>query len=422
MNILVIDCGTTSIRGILFSKQGRQSFMGRVQSQLIRQEGSIEQTPEFYADALTRLCTDAARAGRVDAVALTAFRSAPTLLDGQGVPLHNFIMWQDTRSQDICRELSGYDPLLRQKCGAHLNTVFAGSKWTWLKHNRPELWEKAERVVVVPDYLLYLMSGRYRTDRTYASRTFLMDLETGQWDEQLCRIFSVEPEKLCELVEPGTEVGTVSAQFARHSGLPVGIPVITAGGDQQCAALGLGLTKPGPLAVNLGTGGYVMALSGTVAEEDNVVCNRSALPGYFLVETSLPSCAPVFQDYLERHHPEFHGEIGRLDRLVQTGADPAARKFYEDMAEKIAQCIQMHQADHGRGEPVYLAGGVSGNDVFAAMLARAAGHKLIRWRDPEATAIGAFVNAAVCLGIFSDVEQALVATRGDDAYTVFEEW
>lgn len=420
MNILVIDCGTTSIRGILFSQQGRQVFTGRIHAPLIRREGRIEQTPEFYANALTRLCADAAQTGGIDAVALTAFRSAPTLLDGQGVPLHNFIMWQDTRSQDICRELSGYDPLLRQKCGAHLNTVFAGSKWTWLKRNCPELWEKAERAVVVPDYLLHLMSGRYQTDRTYASRTFLMDLETGQWDAQLCRIFSVEPQKLCELVEPGTQVGTVTARFARRSGLPAGIPVITAGGDQQCAALGLGLTGPGPLAVNLGTGGYVMALSGAAADVDDAVCNRSALPGYFLVETSLPSCAPAFQDYLASRYPEFHGEIGRLDHLVRTGADPEAQKFYEDMAGRIAQCIQTHPAGRERGEPVYLAGGVSGNDVFAAMLARAAGRRLIRWRDPEATAIGAFVSAAVCLGIFPDAQQALAAARGDDARTVFE--
>lgn len=424
MNILVIDCGTTSIRGILFSEQGRPLCTKQISSSLVAQGEFIEQEPRFYADALISICDEISQRHAIDAVSLTAFRSAPTLLDEQGMPLCRFIMWHDRRNQSICRELSDHNRYVRKKCGAGINTVFTGTKLTWLKRNRPELWALTKKALVVPDFLAHLMTGAHVTDKTYGSRTLLMDLESGQWDDELCSIFSVERDKLCELVESGVVIGNISESFSIRSGLPVGVPVISAGGDQQCAALGLGVVEEGKLAVNLGTGGYVMALSDKpIVDCVDAICNRAALPGKFILETGLASCAPAFREYIDTFHPEFDGNMKLLDQLVEEGLGGAAeraRAFYEDMAVKISQCVRKNPGFRKNDEPICIAGGIANSSAFSAMLSRAIGRRLICWHNPEATAIGAFATAAATLGVFPSIPAALNAIRSNDSRETFK--
>ena len=337
--------------------------------------------------------------------------------------MHRFIMWHDKRNQSICRELSDHSLFVQKKCGAGINTVFTGTKLTWLRRNRPDLWEKTKKVTVVPDYLLHLMTGEYVTDKTYGSRTLLMDLERGQWDDELCGLFSVERDKLCELVDPGTVIGTISESFSARSGLSAGVPVISAGGDQQCAALGLGVIEEGKIAINLGTGGYVMALCDTpVTDHCDVICNRSAMRDKFIMETSLPSCAPAFNEYINTYHSEFEGDMKLLDQLVAEGGGiqaERARAFYTDMAEKITRRVKEHPGFREGDEPICIAGGIANSGIFSQILARCIGRKLIRWGNPEATAIGAFTSCALTLKLFPDISAALQAARSDDIQEVF---
>ena len=104
-------------------------------------------------------------------------------------------------------------------------------------------------------------TGNWITDATYGSRSLLMNLKTREWDDELLGIFEVDREKLCDIAEPGSIVGTVTSEAAEKTGLPEGIPVISAGGDQQSAALGLGVLKEGTMEVSVGTGGYIIAAS-----------------------------------------------------------------------------------------------------------------------------------------------------------------
>ncbi len=94
-----------------------------------------------------------------------------------------------------------------------VNPVFSGSKMAWLKETQPEIYKKADRIFVVGDYLLYHMTGQRKLDRTYASRSHLMNLRTGRWDSVLLDIFGIEKNKLCNLIDPGELHGYTNGSF-----------------------------------------------------------------------------------------------------------------------------------------------------------------------------------------------------------------
>lgn len=248
MNILVLDVGTSSMRGILFSSQGMELLSKQCQYQAdYMEDGLVEQDPGDWEGAMYEILRSvSARAKRqgagIDAIALTSQRSSTIPVDHSITPLHRAIMWQDKRTAEICGELESENERIARLCGARVNPVFSGVKMAWIRKKRPDIYDKTYKFLVVADYLIYLLTGNLCTDYTYGSRSLLMNIRTCEWDGELLSLFEVEKEKLCPLVEPGKICGNLSKRVADETGCPQGIPVITAGGDQQCGAVGQGLS------------------------------------------------------------------------------------------------------------------------------------------------------------------------------------
>lgn len=293
MRILVLDVGTSSMRGTVMDARGTPLHVDQIKYHPdYSGADTVTQDPAVWVEAMKRLCRSAAAEGAVDAVALTAQRSSVIPLGPNGAPLCDAIMWQDSRNRSLCDGLEGYQELVRHRCGVGISTAFSGGKMLWFRRNRPDLHRHLRRFVVIPDYLIWHMTGEYVTDHTYGSRSMLMDLRSRQWDDQLLALFEVEKGQLCRLIPPSSIAGCVTPSFAAASGLAVGIPVITCGGDQQCAALGQGIIRPGSISVNLGTGAYLAAAAEQVPERlpEEVLCNASAIPGQYILESSILTC------------------------------------------------------------------------------------------------------------------------------------
>lgn len=249
MNILVIDVGTSSMRGILFTHTGQLLTEKQIFYSVSYLENSwAEQEASDWENALYEIIkTVAGEADKnqwnIDAVTITSQRSSVIPVDMSIHPLCSAIMWQDKRTNDICERLAPLNDIIFALCGSRVNPVFSASKMTWIKENRPEIFKKTYKFLVIPDYLIYLMTGELRTDYTYGSRSLLMNIHNHQWDSELLNIFQVDKEKLCDLIEPGSICGKITKEFAELTGCPEGIPVITSGGDQQCGAIGQGVVK-----------------------------------------------------------------------------------------------------------------------------------------------------------------------------------
>ena len=442
MKILVLDVGTSSMRSTVMDETGRPLETGQIRYHPdFSGADEVTQNPAIWVDALERLCGQAASGGKVDAVALTSQRSSVIPLDGAGTPLSDAIMWQDSRNRGLCQALSPYEELVRTRCGTDISPVFSGGKMLWFLRQRPELRPRLGRFVVIPDYLIWHMTGEYVTDHTYGSRSMLMNLRERRWDPQLLALFEVEEELLCPLISPSTVAGHLTGDFARRTGLPSGIPVISCGGDQQCGALGQGIIRPGAVSVNLGTGAYLVAATDRVPESlpRELLCNASAIPEQYILEGSILTCGAAL-DWMLRvlGEQEAFGMIAQALRESPRGANgvlmlprlqgsveqspPGLRGILAGLSLSVANldlirgllegiCCEIRERVGQMEqcvpvERVCVSGGLTRSPEVCQLLSDALGLPVVQGDEGDATTRGAWMSAAHCLGLVPDWDSA----------------
>ncbi|WP_031515078.1 glycerol kinase GlpK [Streptomyces sp. NRRL F-5123] len=277
--IAAIDQGTTSSRCIVFDRDGRIVAVDQKEhEQILPRPGWVEHdaaeiwtnVQEVVAGALRKAGEDVPgfTPSDVKAIGITNQRETTLLWDkNTGQPVHNAIVWQDTRTDALCRELGrnvGQDRFRRQT-GLPLASYFAGPKVRWLLDHVDGLRERAEAGEILfgtmDSWVIWNLTGgvnggRHVTDVTNASRTLLMDLKTLQWDEKICASIGVPTAVLPEIrssseVYGSTDVGGLSA-----------VPVASALGDQQAALFGQTCFAEGEAKSTYGTGTFMLMNTG----------------------------------------------------------------------------------------------------------------------------------------------------------------
>ncbi len=469
--IIAIDAGTTSIRAVLFDRSGRASAVAQAENPpAYFEDGRVEQDASTWKKALFRILAkvaeDAGAAGiGVGAVSITANRSCVIPVDSRGEALHPALMWQDTRTEGICRELAPRSREVYERSGLPITSIFSAVKMSWIRRELPEVWIRTARMLGVQDYLVFLLTGNFVTNRSLASRTNLLDLVSGDWSPELLEIFGVERRVLCGLVDPGDTAGTLTAEASAAAGLTPGIPVVSAGGDQQCAALGMGLLAAGDVVANTGTGSYVIGLSDRPVRDPDMLlyCNISALPGRFVAEAASPAAGVAYRWFRDRFYggpdgsPDGFGAINaealasppgaagvvHLPRFKSMGpAQPApdaargggtahggpdgrasfhgiglattrgdlARAVLEGVAADMADNLDLIERWTGPKDRVRAAGGLTRFPEFDRILADLCGRPVVLASESEATARGAWISAAVRLGLYPDASSAFAAS------------
>lgn len=461
MNILVIDVGTSSMRGILFDHHGTCLTEEQRLYQADYMENSwVEQNPADWEKALYDISKQSVVKARelnetIDAISITSQRSSVIPVDCDIRPLSNAIMWQDKRTNYLCETMEHLNDKVFSLCGSRINPVFSGSKMTWIRQELPEIYAQTYKFMVIPDYLIYKMTGRMCTDYTYGSRSLLMNIRTHEWDDELLDIFHVEKEKLCELIEPGSVCGYVTEEFAEKTGCPQGIPVITAGGDQQCGAIGQGVVKKGVLSVTTGTGGYLIAETDEVPEnlEQDVICNFSSIRGQYILESSVLTCCSAFDWFRRQFYPNSSfEEINRDVEETPVGSNGClcipyfmgrstpdwnnmAKAVFanltlgttrQDMLRSLLEgiCFEIRNGidvmnKYLNVSDIYINGGLSNSVPFNQMQTNVYGMKITRRGKADATARGALMVAATALGEFSSVEEAFEDISQNDEIKVY---
>lgn len=448
MNILVLDVGTSSMRGVLLTHDGTELTEKQYFYSVSYMENSwVEQNPSDWENALYDIMKDVSAEAeengwRIDAVTMTSQRSSVIPVDKSMRPLCNAIMWQDKRTNGICEALNSKNKKIFSLCGSRVNPVFSASKMTWIREQRPEIYHKTYKFMVVPDYLNYLMTGNMCTDYTYGSRSHLMNLYTHEWDPELLDIFRVEREKLCDLIEPGSICGTITKEFSELTGCPEGIPVITAGGDQQCGAIGQGVVKKGVLSVTAGTGGFLITATDEVPEnlEQDVICNCSSIKGQYILESSVLTCCSAFDWFRKefykdqsydvvnaevaaapvgsngclcvpyfqgRSTPDWNNMAKGIFANVTLGTTKAdmLRSLLEGICYEIGNGIDTMRKYLDISD-IYVNGGLTNSEAFNQIQCNVYGSKIIRRGKADATARGALMIAAKTLGAYDSMEEA----------------
>ncbi len=278
--ILAIDQGTTGTTCLVFDVEGR--IAGRAYSEFEQhfpRPGWVEHDAgEIWATTrrvAIQAITDAGIQGaELDAIGITNQRETVVAWDpASGEPVHRALVWQDRRTAARCDELraEGREALVRERTGLTLDPYFSGTKVEWLLRNV----EGAGQAVfgTIDSWLLFKLTGRHATDYTNASRTMLFDIRRLAWDEELCAMLGVDPQRLPEPLPSAHVYGTTS-EFGGE------VPVAGIAGDQQAALFGQACHTAGSAKNTYGTGSFVLLNTGAEAPE----------PGEGLLATV--ACAP----------------------------------------------------------------------------------------------------------------------------------
>lgn len=273
--VLAIDQGTTSSRAIVFNHSGQIVGVGQQEfEQIFPNPGWVEHNPIEIWDSVRTVVADALVAAGINkddliSIGITNQRETAVVWDkNTGEPVYNAIVWQDTRTAPIVRELAGDEGVEKYKdrVGLPLATYFSGTKIKWILDNVEGARARAEAGDLLfgttDSWVLWNLTGGieggvHKTDVTNASRTLLMNLKTLEWEPDICADFGIPMSMLPQICSSSEVYG-----HGREHGLLTGIPISGILGDQQAATFGQACFEIGMAKNTYGTGCFMLMNTG----------------------------------------------------------------------------------------------------------------------------------------------------------------
>ncbi len=260
MAILALDQGTTSTRALLLEESGLCRVVKALEHrQFYPQKGWVEQDP---AELLSNLQTCIDSCHGVTAIGIDNQGESCLAWNGDTKKsITPVIVWQDNRTHSVIERLKseGKESLVLERAGLPLDSYFSATKLAWILENIPEakrLHTKGKlRLGTTDAFFLDNLTDQYVTDISTASRTSLMNLQTGQWDQELCDLFNVPIETLPAIVPTTGDLGALSS---KGKTIPIRASVV----DQQAALFGHGCKNPGEIKITFGTGAFALMITG----------------------------------------------------------------------------------------------------------------------------------------------------------------
>ncbi|HMC49803.1 MAG TPA: glycerol kinase GlpK, partial [Solirubrobacterales bacterium] len=458
-----IDQGTTSTRFMVFDHGGQVvSVDQKEHEQIYPKPGWVEHDPmEIWqrTQEVIRAGLDKVNASDIAGVGVTNQRETTVVWErSSGRPVFNAIVWQDTRTDQICNELSadGGQDRFRAKTGLPIATYFSGPKIKWILDNVDGVRSKAESGEVlfgnIDTWVIWQLTGGpdggvHVTDVTNASRTMMMDLETLDWDEEILGILGV-PRAMLPAIKASSEVyGEAKANLS-------GIPVAGDLGDQQAALFGQTCFSVGEAKNTYGTGNFLLlntgneivpsksglitglgykigdqqavymlegsiAITGALVQwlRDNLGLISSAPEVETLAKTVddnggvyfVPAFSGLFAPYWRN---EARGVIAGLTRFNTKGH--IARAALEATAWQTKEVVEAMNTDSGVDlTSLKVDGGMVENELLMQFQADVLDVPVIRPTVAETTSLGAAYAAGLAVGFWSEVED-LRANWGKD--------
>jgi glycerol kinase len=452
--VAAIDQGTTSTRLILFDADGRIAAVDqREHEQIHPRAGWVEhdacevwrRTREVIGGALG---DSGAEAGEVAAIGIANQRETAVVWDREtGEPVHNAIVWQDTRTDALVRELAGEEGVdrLRTRVGLPLSTYFSGPKITWILDNVQGARERAENGELafgnMDTWLLWNLTGGPRggvhaTDVTNASRTMLMDLQTLDWHAPSLELMGI-PRAILPEIRSSSEVYGEAAGTALG-----GRPVAGILGDQQAALFGQACFERGEAKNTYGTGSFLLVNTGEeIVRCDELLTSVAAKigdgPTTYVLEGSIAVTGAAVQwlrDQLGLIRTA--AEIEELARTVQDNGGvyfvPAFSGLFAPYWRDDARGVIVGLTAYARAGHIARAvleatawqtrevfdaanavaevpltelrvdGGMTADELLMQFQADVLGVPVIRPNVTETTALGAAFAAGLAVGFWSD--------------------
>ena len=471
--IAAIDQGTTSTRCMLFDHSGSVvSVAQKEHRQIYPQPGWVEHDPLEIWERTREvvqgaLANTGAQEGDIAAVGITNQRETSVIWDlHTGKPYYNAIVWQDTRTKEICDQLAsdGGQDRFRLKTGLPLATYFSSPKIKWILENVPGARSAAQRGEAlfgnIDTWIIWWLTGgpgkgAHVTDVTNASRTLLMNLATLDWDDGILKELDI-PRSILPRIVPSSDPRTWGVTLADGPFMSQ-IPVCGDLGDQQAALVGQTCYSPGEAKNTYGTGCFMLLNTGTQAVQSNsgllttLAYQIDDQPAVYALEGSIaitgalvqwlrdnlglisksaevedlargvddnggiyfvPAFSGLFAPYWRS---DARGAIVGMTRYVNKGH--FARAALEATAYQTREVLDAMEKDSGvQLKALKVDGGMVFNDLLMQFQADILNVPVVRPKVAETTALGAAYAAGLAVGFWNNLDDLYLNWQVDKTW------
>jgi sugar (pentulose or hexulose) kinase len=477
--VLALDNGTQSIRALLFDLNGQIVAKSKldIEPYFSKQPGWAEQEPNYYWQMLAKACHELwlvldalkIKKSQIQAASLTCQRATMVNLDVNGQPLRPAFVWLDQREQNTLDKMSWYWRTLFTLAGEKqtINYFRSQAESNWIKHHQPDIWNKTRKFMLLSGFHSFKLTGNY-VDSVSSQVGYLpFNFKKHCWSNPLdwrWQALPIKKDMLPTLIPCGEALGVISEQASIETGIPVGLPLISAGSDKACEVLGSGCLTPNIGSLSYGTTAtynttntqYVEAIKRLpaypAAMPNNYNTEFIVQRGYWMVswfkrefglkeqqiadnqgimveslfddllkQVPAGSMGLILQPYwspgIKIPGPEAKGAmIGFSD--IHTRAH-IYRAIIEGIGFALREGKELSEyKSNVKITKLMVSGGGSQSDEAMQITADIFGMPAQRPHTYETSALGAAINAAVGVGLFKNYESAVdKMTHGGDIFT-----
>ena len=451
-NLLGIDFGTTSLKACLFNEKGEQLASESVQYKLITKGEFIEFDAEEFYKIVVSVIDKISSKFKIDALSIDTQGETLIVVDKNGKPLLNAIIWLDNRAQKQALDMEkvfGVEKIYNLTGQAEIPAGYPAPKIKWLKENMPEIFNKADKFLLLEDYIIYRLTGNAVASRSLYSSSLLMNVHNGKYIEEILNYLCVTKAQLPILKESGEVVGEYK-----------GIKVCTSALDQIAGITGAGVTKCGIMSETTGTSLAVCALTENFPAyyEGLKVSVYYVKKGVYCLLMWAPTAGATLEWFKRTFcEGENYDKLNEYASSVPSGAEgliciphlcgmvmpennPNAkgvffgmelkhnkghfiRSIMESIAYVIKEYVDFMQVDVSE---IRSMGGGAKSKLWCEIKASVLNKKVVTLKENETACLGSAMFAGVGIGAFESVEKAadkIIETNlsYSPVYTEYEE-
>jgi xylulokinase len=461
--LLGIDIGTSACKVAAFSADGRALATSSVEYRVVYpRAGWAEQNPAEWWQAVCRgirqLCEqEGLSPAHIAGIGVAGQSWSAIVVDRQADVLCDTPIWMDTRTAEICAQITGQigaDRLFAVS-GNPLQPGYTLPKVLWYRQYRPDVYARTAKVLQSNSYITYRLTGNIVQDLSQGYGWACFSMQRGQWDRELCSEIGINPDVLPDLVPCHQIIGKVTRLAARETGLLQGTPVVAGGLDAACAALGVGVIEPGQVQEQSGQAGGMSVCIDQYQADPRLILSYHVVPGRWLLQGGTVGgggvagwlereLAAAEREQARQNGSETLAEIDRAAAQIPAGSegvvflpymagerspiwDPLAKGvFYgldfgktrahlyraglEGVAYSLRHNLEVAAAAGAPADRLVAAGGAASSRLWTQIKADVTGRPIQVPDQPNASALGAAILAGVATGVYRDFPDAVART------------